>query len=107
MARRQYGLKFEDDFVKQLDESAAELGITRTALLELAAIRFMEDPVPIVDVQPGAPRSRPETRFAWVCLRCEKPFPRQFALSADARPRCALHGPMTRQENHPYRGEQT
>ncbi len=120
MARKQYGLKFEEEDVARWDQFAESQGWTRTTLLGTAVERLIaatevpgtvskDDPEPA----PEEPehRARPGVRKAYICTHKDCKPPRRVFLERgvpDVAPECPEHGrTMQKQRNKPYAGQQT
>lgn len=131
MARKQYGLKFEEANMDRFDAIASKHGVTRTAYLETAALLLSDeldrDRAELAPARDGAsarilfPALVTETkvpvlasgeRRAYICKHkdCQLPVPLRIFLrpGEPEPPDCPSgHGPMERQPNRPYFGQST
>ena len=119
MAKKQVGLKFEEEDLARWDVWAESQGLTRTTLIETAVERLISaagDQAPAEKPQPESQakpkhRARPGIRRAWICSNEKCVPPRRIFLSKDDPPdmvpECPEHGPMMHQPNRPYFGQST
>lgn len=133
MARKQVGLKFEEEDLARWDQFAESQGLTRTTLVETAVERLIDvaqkqapgketrSPVLTADseptrgrgpvIEPQQSQAKPGVRRAWICAndKCQPPY-RRFLTAEDPQdfvPACPEHGRMVQQENKPYMGQTT
>lgn len=103
--RKQYGLKFEEDWIAQVDAAAIETGLSRTGYIERAVELLMRQPRLLPPERTS--RKRGVVRLAYICEKCDPPRPRLFLKPGQTVPRCDKpgHGRMTVQTNNVYMGK--